>query len=78
MTYIDISDIMGANAFMLKVGDIIKLQERDKLGVMVDEENEIQITSIDRNLRSAAEISLGVNRVNYTNQIIEKLLLGLK
>jgi hypothetical protein len=76
ITYIDLSQIIGKNIELIKVGDIIKISNMQ--GILDSEEIELQVTSISRNLRNSADIALTIDKSRRNQIILEKLLLGLK
>lgn len=76
LTYIDASDIIGINIEQIKVGDYIKISGQ-KLGIIEDERNEIQVVSISKELRDSSNISLTVDNARRNDSLVEKILSGL-
>ena len=63
---------MGApNIDLIQVGDFIKIN-LENLGVMDEERNEVQVYSIQRELRDLSNISLTVGKVNRNTTLVEK------
>jgi len=73
ITYIDVSDLLGINLQKLKVGQFIKIENKDYKTIST-ESSKIRIMSISRNLRDNANINLQISRYNLYEVIVEKLL----
>lgn len=73
LTYLDGSQIIGKDLDLIEVGDFIKIRG-EKLGVINDEKNEVQVSEISRELRDFSNITLTVNKIKTNSNLIEKLL----
>ncbi len=75
ITYLDISNIIGQDLTSIQVGDKINIINNN-LGILEETTNEIQVSSISRNLRMFNGIQLTISRQRNLDYL-EKLLLGI-
>ena len=77
ITYLDISNLIGKNISSIMVGDKISLYDYD-LGFNLNlYANNLQVTSISRNLRTENGISLVVDRIRSSDKILENIIKNL-
>ncbi len=77
--YIDISDVIGADFDRLKVGDRILIR-KENFGVLPEsmENKYLQITEISTDLRNPSGTQLVVNKTEFAEKILEKLIKGIR
>ena len=73
LTYLDGSQIVGKDIDLIQVGDFIQIRG-EKLGILSNEVNEVQVSSVSRDLRDFSNINIAVNKIKTHHSIIEKLL----
>ena len=76
ISYLDISNIIGKEINQISIGDKINILNYN-LGILEESTNEIQVTSISRDLRTQNGIQLGVSRQRNLDYI-ENLLASIK
>lgn len=77
LTYLDGSSLLDRCIDLVRVGDFIKIRE-ERLGIMREASNEIQVSSVARDLRDSSNISLSVDQVRRSDRIIEQLIKDLR
>jgi hypothetical protein len=77
LTYIDSSQIIGSPINLIGVGDLIQVNSK-KLGILKNENNLVEVTQINRELRDDSNIQLTVDQIRKNTSFIEKLLDSIK
>lgn len=75
-TMIDISDVIGVDLHTLKPGDYVKVLVPND-NTLLESTYDLQIASVSKELRDSSNIQLEIQKLNQTEKLLEKLLLGL-
>lgn len=75
LSYLDISNLTERDIKDLKAGDVIKI--RHKNFNLSEKEINVQIQNITKELRNQGNITLGIDRLEYQQKLVEKLLKKL-